>query len=98
VSGKTGKRIDANHKAIVAELRRYPGCKVQSLAEIGNGCPDILASYACVNWLFEIKDPAKKPSARKLTLDQKVWHFEWTGQVAIIETADEALKLMGVIE
>ncbi len=92
------KRVDANQPDIVEDLRSYPGVVVQSLADMGSGCPDLLVGVACVNWLFEVKNPNQPPSKRRLTDDEKVWHFEWTGQVAIIETADEALRLMGVIE
>lgn len=92
------RRVDLNQREVVRELRTYTGVVVQSLAEIGDGCPDLLVSHSCVNWLFEVKNPNQPPSKRRLTFDERVWHFEWSGQVAIIETADEALRLMGVIE
>ena len=92
------KRVDMNQREIVRELRTYPGVAVQSLADMGSGCPDLLCGHACINWLFEVKNPNQPPSKRRLTFDEKVWHFNWSGQVAIIETAEDALRLMGVIE
>lgn len=35
-------RVDRNHPEIVAALEKA-GCLVQSLGQIGSGCPDLLA-------------------------------------------------------
>lgn len=86
-------KIDANQPAIVHGLRAY-GCSVQSLASIGKGTPDALCGYRCVNFLFEIKDPAKPPSARKLTPDQTKWHADWKGAVYVIETLEQAIAII----
>jgi hypothetical protein len=40
-----------------------------------------------MNYMFEIKDPAKCPSARSLTDAQKEFHLTWQGQVAVVHTA-----------
>jgi hypothetical protein len=88
-----GRKVDANQPAIVAELRRR-GCSVQSLTEVGHGCPDILVGHARSCFLFEIKDPGKPLSKRKLTDDEVEWHVGWNGQVNVIETADEAWAIV----
>ncbi len=38
------KRVDDNQREIVKALRAVGAC-VQSLAEIGQGCPDLLVFY-----------------------------------------------------
>lgn len=89
-------RIDANQPAIVQGLRKA-GCTVQSLAAIGKGCPDIIVGLRGVNYLMEIKDGDKVPSQRKLTPDEKEWIEKWRGQVAVVNSLEEALKIIGLI-
>ena len=83
---------DANQAGIVKLLRAIPGITVASLNQVGAGVPDILVGHLGVNYLFEIKDPAKKPSARKLTPAQIEFHAAWCGQVLVVETFDEILE------
>jgi hypothetical protein len=87
------KRIDANQPSIVRDLRKI-GASVQSLAELGKGAPDIAVGYRGLNWFFEIKDWKQPPSKRRLTPHEKQWHQTWNGQVHVIETFDEALKII----
>lgn len=87
------KRADSNQPAIVKALRRA-GATVQHLHQIGRGCPDILIGYQGRNFLAEIKDGSKPPSKRKLTPDEADWHEQWAGQVAVIITEKEALRLL----
>ena len=88
-----GKRIDANQSLIVKELRAI-GATVQSLADLGKGVPDLLVGWRGQNWLMEIKDWKQPPSKRRLTPDEKKWHRSWNGQVHVVETFDEALKII----
>lgn len=81
--------VDSNHRAIVLALRAI-GVSVQSLASVGSGVPDLLCGYHGRNVLLELKDGEKPASARVLTLDEKDWHAKWAGQVAIVETPEEA--------
>lgn len=90
-------RTDRNQIEIVDALRAV-GCSVQTLAAIGEGCPDLLVGIGHSNLLMEIKDGARVPSARRLTLDQCKWHIEWRGQVAVINSVDEALVLVQEIK
>jgi hypothetical protein len=93
------KRIDGNHFLIVRDLRKA-GAVVQSLAEIGKGCGDILVGYKGKNYVFEIKDPIQKPSAQRLTPAEQAWHALWKtgGQVDVIRTSVEALRIIGAIK
>lgn len=86
-------KVDRNQAEIVEALRAI-GCSVQSLAAVGVGCPDLLVGYRGVNWLIEVKDGDKPPSARKLTHDQEIWHFAWRGQKAVVTSADDAIKIV----
>lgn len=90
------KRVDANQPEIVKALRGV-GASVLHLHTVGKGCPDILIGFRGQNIAAEIKDGSKPPSKRKLTPDEQEWHEAWRGQVAIIETVDDALRLIGAI-
>jgi hypothetical protein len=90
-------KVDANQESIVKALRTV-GASVQSLAAIGNGVPDLLVGFRGQTWLMEIKDGAKIPSRQQLTDDQIKWHSNWQGgTLAVINSTDAALKLIGAI-
>lgn len=94
-------KVDANQSEIVEALRRV-GCSVQLLHMVGKGCPDLLVGNmnqngVHVNWLLEVKDGSKPPSARKLTADQEIWHDNWRGQVTVVCSVHEALVAVGVV-
>jgi hypothetical protein len=85
--------VDGNHREIVRALEQI-GASVQSLATIGDGCPDLLVGYHGRNWLMEIKDPRQDPCKRELRPDQRRFFIRWRGQVAKIETVDQAIALV----
>lgn len=87
--------VDANQPEIVAALRKA-GAVVQHLHMVGQGCPDLLVGFRGKNYLLEIKDGSKPPSARKLTKDEAAWHIQWPGTVSIVNNADEALAAVGL--
>jgi hypothetical protein len=89
------KRVDDNQAKIVKQLRRL-GISVQHLHTIGQGCPDLLLGVRNQNFLIELKDESKPPSAKKLTPDEEIFFAEWRGQVARCETLDEILKVIGL--
>ena len=89
-------RVDANQPEIVAALRAA-GATVQHLHEVGRGCPDILVGFRNDNYLIEIKDGSKPPSARQLTPKEQEWHQEWRGYVTVVESAEDALAVIGAI-
>jgi hypothetical protein len=83
--------VDANQREIVAALRKL-GATVQSLADIGKGCPDLLVGYRGVTVLLEVKDGSKPPSARLLTPDEGAWMAAWRGgPYRVVSSIDEAL-------
>ena len=94
--GTNRAKVDANQTGIVDGLRAV-GCFVQSLAGIGNGCPDILVG-ADGRWcLMEIKDGKKPPSQRKLTEDEIKWHKKANcfAPVWVVYNLDGALWVCG---
>jgi hypothetical protein len=96
-SRMTAKRVDANQKQIVKELRDI-GYSVMVMSDLGHGKPDVCVGTTIggkpTNFLFEIKDGSKPPSRRKLTNDEIEFFAKWEGQVNIIHTAKEAVMIM----
>ena len=90
---RRASRIDRNQTEIVEALRKL-GASVQPLHSAGDGIPDLLVGYQGRNFLIEVKDGTKKPSARKLTPCQVEWHHEWLGQAAIVTSTEEAIALV----
>ena len=79
--------IDKSQPAIVAALRAI-GASVQSLAPVGQGCPDLVVGYKGVNVLIEAKTVGEGHD--KLNAMQTEWHEAWAGQVATVRTPEEA--------
>lgn len=48
------------------------------------------------NLLIEVKNPNVPKADQQLTPDEQEWHREWSGQVCIARTIDEALRIAGV--
>lgn len=84
-------RVDANHSQIVAELRKA-GVSVFSLHAVGDGCGDIICGIRRRTYLFEIKT-----DEGELTPAQIKFRDEWRGQYDVIRTAEDALRVMGLI-
>ena len=86
-------RTDANQAAVVRDLRKL-GASVAMTSNLGTGYPDILVGWRDRNFWFELKDPNQPPSKKKLTDDEKDFHLAWSGQIAVIETVEDALDVM----
>lgn len=90
---RTNARKDANHDDIVKFFQQC-GAKVTTLHQLGRGTPDLLVGWRGVNLLVEVKDGSKPPSKRELTPDETRWHEEWRGQVSIVESREDAQRLL----
>ena len=90
---RTAARTDANQAEIVDALRQI-GATVQPLHQVWRGCPDLLVGFRGVNILLEVKDGNKPPSARKLTLHEYAWHKDWRGQVAVVNSIEDAIHVL----
>lgn len=86
-------RVDTNQSAVVNALRRI-GCTVQPIHTLGRGVPDLLVGVRGVNLLLEVKDGDKPQSRQALTPDEREWHEEWRGQVAIVNSPEQAVMLV----
>ena len=89
-------KVDANQGEIVRVLREC-GATVRSTAAVGSGFVDIVVGYQGRNYLLEIKDGAKVPSARMLTPAEQEFHEGWKGQAAVVESPEQALRVIGAI-
>ena len=87
-------RTDRNHASIRDGLRRIPGVTVADTSGAGDGFPDIVAGYAGINTLLEIKDGSKPPSHRRLKPAQVAFRDSWRGQYAVVTTLDEAIQIV----
>ena len=86
--------MDENQTEIVQAFRDL-GASVLHLHTVGMGAPDLCIGWQGRNLLVEVKDGEKIPSKRKLTEMERRWHDAWKGQVAIVETVDDAMNLLG---
>jgi hypothetical protein len=84
-------KVDANQDQIVSALRAA-GASVQSLAPIGRGCPDLLVAFRRAMFLLEVKDGKGKTNEI-----QKRWHIEWSADVHVVRSPDEALRVIGAM-
>lgn len=84
-------RVDANQAEIVEALRQV-GATVQHLHHLGQGCPDLLVGWRGNNYLLEIKRPGGE-----LTEDERAWHAYWNGRAYVVESVDEALRIIGAV-
>ncbi len=74
------------------DLLGKAGWTVQSLASIGDGCPDLLVcSPAGVNHLIEVK----VMQTHKLTPAQLKWHSQWQSPVWVLWTEDDVDHICG---
>lgn len=97
---RTYGRTDDNQTEMVSALRRV-GAKVQSLANIGEGCPDLLVLYRGAIFLLEVKDGSKPKSKQKLTPDEIEWHEDARHRgvaVHVVNTIELALQTIGAID
>jgi len=89
-------RKDDNHKEIAAALIKI-GASVLDTSQLGNGAPDIIVGFRGQNVLVEIKDGDKPPSKRRLTPDEVKFQLSWQGNYKVVNSVDEALKLLFTI-
>ena len=73
---------------LVGGLR--PGKTYQSIP----GQSEMVPVDVRMNWAFEIKRSTGFPSDRRMTKDEMAWHRNWRGQIAVIETVEDALRVM----
>lgn len=87
-------KVDANQNKVVKSLRGIPGVTVAITSQLGKGFPDFIVGYKGFNWMIELKDGNKPPSARELTPDEVEFIQAWKGQVNVCNSFDEIFKLI----
>lgn len=87
-------KVDMNQDQIVTALRAA-GASVQSLAQIGKGCPDLLVGYGdpATLFLMEVKRGRGKVNAL-----QAKWHAGWKTSVLVVYGPEDALKVIGAVK
>lgn len=80
---------DANEKAIRTALEAV-GATIVAVSE--QDAPDLVVGFRGVNTWLEVKT-----DKGELKPGQADWHQWWRGQVAVVRTAEEALKAIGAI-
>lgn len=92
-------KVDSSQAEIVRCLRAV-GATVQTLHKQGAGCPDLLVGHRGVNYLLEAKPPKGGTRIRKDPRGdaQRAFHETWRGQVAIVHTCEEALRVIDAVK
>lgn len=90
---KYAAKADANQKPIVAALRAI-GAKVAPTHGVGQGFPDLVVTYRGRTMLLEIKDPTQPKHRHELTPAQKDFHADWTGEIHIVFTVEQAIEIL----
>jgi hypothetical protein len=85
-------RADLNQNEIVKALRSV-GVTVHITNQVGNGFPDLVCGVFGKNFLIEVKN---KETRGRLTAEQEIFLDKWKGKVFVVETVDEALRVVGV--
>lgn len=86
---KYGAATDLNQQEIVDALRKI-GCTVLVI-----GRPlDLLVGHRKRNFLLEVKQANVSPSQKKKTDAQREFFKTWEGQARIVETAEEAIRVV----
>lgn len=86
-------RVDGNHSEIIKALRQI-GASVADTSRMGQGFPDLVCGFRGNNFLIEVKNDKQPPSKRQLTADEKRFHDGWCGSVHVVESAEQAIKLV----
>ena len=87
-------RIDRTQPEIVAALERA-GWEVLSLAPMGAGVPDLVASKGGRTVMLECKDGTLPPSRRMLTPAECDFFDSWQGEVYVVESAERGAGNIG---
>lgn len=81
------KTRDSNEAEIIKALRMI-GCDVVQLDKP----VDLLIGYRARNFLIEVKPPGRENRADQK--EQAEWRKNWRGQVMVVTSIDQAIKLV----
>ena len=86
-------RTDANLTATVEAFRSL-GCSVNVR---NDDMADLDVGFGGVSMIVEVKDGAKKPSARKLTPNQIKKRATWTGGIRLVQNMEDVALTVATI-
>lgn len=87
---------DDNHQEIVKAFRKL-GWSVLDIAQLKN-CADLVVAKNGYTVMCEVKDGAKPPSARKLTIGELKFKQSWNGPYFLVLSADDVELLNSIAE
>jgi len=99
VANRYARRVDDNHREIVAGLRDIPTIKVKDTSHYGDGFPDFLARVEGdpVLYMFEVKAGDDKHGLTNAEIDFILFLYGATGcKYRIIRNIDDALCSMEI--
>ena len=88
-------KVDDNQREIVEALRAA-GCVVSITSSVGHGFPDLAVGRAGKTFLLECKNGNLPPSRQALTHEEKIWHINWRGHAAVVNSPEQALRAVGL--
>lgn len=90
---KRGSRPDLNHEEIRDGLKQIIGKQcVRDTKDIGGGFPDLVIGFRGQNYFLEVKSDENA----KLTPAETAFHMTWEGQIDIVYSLDDAMKVIGL--
>lgn len=87
------RRQDGNHADLREKALQIPGLSWLDTHALPKFV-DAVVGFRGTNFLIEIKDPSRPRSRRKLTPAQIELHAQWQGQIDVVETLDDLLKVL----
>jgi hypothetical protein len=92
-------RVDPAQAEIVDVLRDV-GASVAPTSAVGAGFPDLVVGFRGRNYLLEVKQPegprgGSSSKGQQLNDEQMRWHQRWRGQVSVVRTPSDALRVIG---
>jgi Holliday junction resolvase len=90
------RAVDRNQGEIVTALRSV-GCEVAITSALGGGFPDLTVLHRGRVVLFEVKDPDKPPSAKRLTDAERDFARKWQGAYFVVECPEDCFRVLGLV-
>lgn len=93
MSRRGPSKRDANHDEMV-RLFESLGCSVFECHDVGAGFTDLVVGCMGVTLLVEVKTPEGMGRSDTLTPAQQRFHRDWRGQLAVVSTRDDVVRLV----
>lgn len=94
MSFRRAAKKDDNHQQIVKAFKKR-GWSVLDTAQLKN-CVDLVVAKNGYTVMVEVKDGAKPPSARKLTIGELKFKQSWNGPYFLVLSVDD-VELLDIV-